>query len=215
MVGDKPFLGVGFPPLKSAWISMATVEILFWQSCQISWLEEDADHAVLIGLQPLCQQSVMSFIEAAFSNYDMWILRTLPFDLALGVPVRRNETSARGEGLRDFCHWAPVRPVLDRVIRVSGTHSLPSSWAHHSGLRASTSADMLDLITATGWLDYSRHWLKYLDNFLLGDQHRRTPTFREHRHAPGCLGLPLSGNLLKVTHILTLFRLFQRHWARC
>lgn len=121
MVGDKPFLGVGFPPLKSVWISMATVEILFWQPCQISWLEGDADHVVLIVLQPLCQQSVMSFIEAAFSNYDMWILRTLPFDLALGVPVRRNKTSARGEGLRDFCHWAPVRPVLDRVIRVSGT----------------------------------------------------------------------------------------------
>lgn len=32
---------------------MATVEILFRQSCQLSWLEEDADHVVLIVLQPL------------------------------------------------------------------------------------------------------------------------------------------------------------------
>lgn len=99
-----------------------------------------------------------------------------------GVHVYKSNMSARGEGLRDICHWAPARPVVDRVIRTCGKHPLSSSWAHQSGLRASASADMLDLITATGWLDYSRHWLKYLDNFLLGDQQGRTLPFSAHTH---------------------------------
>lgn len=40
-----------------------------------------------------------------------------------------------------------------------------SSWAHHSALLTApawTPADTQYLITATGWLHYRSHWLKYL-----------------------------------------------------
>lgn len=55
---------------------------------------------------------------------------------------------------------------------------LNSSWADHSAVCAALAlTGALDLITATQWLDYSRHWAKNLDDFLMGiDERRETPT---------------------------------------
>lgn len=58
--GGDPCLGVGFHPLKWAWISMATTELLFWQVCQRSWIDQDAGHLVLIVNH--YQQTAMTFM---------------------------------------------------------------------------------------------------------------------------------------------------------
>lgn len=189
---------------------MATAKLLILKVYQISWWDEDADHGVVIvQCSHLWQQPQMSCIFYLRTFENLW-------PLPLIWPLGFLSTGTTGQ--------PEVRPCVAQrqcVIRcwpcdwTCGKHSLSSSWAHHSGLRASTSADMLDLITATGWLDYTRHWLKYPDNFLLGDQQRSTATFSAHRHPQGRPGLSLWDNLLKVTHIQTLLRLIQSHWARC
>lgn len=64
--------------------------------------------------------------------------------------------------------WKPGR-VYPPIIYLLNWFCLwrhsSSSWAHHSAVGAAaarTPADIQYLITATGWLDYRRHWLEYL-----------------------------------------------------
>lgn len=186
----------GKQSLKWTWISMATAKLLFLNLCQIRWLDKDDDREVVIVQRAPAFGSSLKLIAFSTLRYLKISDPSHWFDL-WGSCQQEQQVSQR---------WGLVSPsasawsAVDRVIRTCGKHSL-SSWAHHSGLRASTSADMLDLITATGWLDYTRHWLKYLDNFLLGDQQRSTPTFSGHRHPQGRPGLSLWDNLLKVMHV--------------
>lgn len=72
-----------------------------------------------------------------------------------------------------------------------------SSWAHHSVVPAWTPADIQYLITATGWLDYRRHWVEYLqqnteqlENFLLGmNTQRGHQLSNAYKHQQGQAGL--------------------------
>lgn len=77
----------------------------------------------------------------------------------------------------------PLKSELNRVVFFTQRQDttvlvLNASWADHSaGFAALASTDALYLITAAQWLDYSRHWAKYLDDFLLGmTDARETPT---------------------------------------
>lgn len=92
-----------------------------------------------------------------------------------------------------FTVWSSLSPGYFAYGRRSS-----SSWSHKSGVwaaAASTSTDILYLITLAGWLDYRRHWLKYLENFLLGMNEQRG-----HQHSEqGQPGLSHCNDLLKVT----------------
>lgn len=117
--GDNPFLGIGFPPLKSAWISMATAEILFWQWRQISWLEEDDDHVVLIVLQPLaavCNEFYWSCIfklqHLNIYNSSLW------FDLEGSCPQEHHISQRWGLALTFVTErlWGPLSTVWSALL---------------------------------------------------------------------------------------------------
>lgn len=111
--------------------------------------------------------------------------------------------------MRDICHRPPVHTsvyclIVDPFRSFCLWRHSSSSWAHHSGAvaaPASTFADILYLITAAGWLDYRRHWLKYLENFLLetnGQRGHAVHIQRTHEHQQGERGSPQWNDLLKV-----------------
>lgn len=78
---------------------------------------------------------------------------THPFDSTLGVPVCRNNTSARAEALRDIGHRGPVRTVSTGVIRICGTPSL------FVQLSTSLKLTSLDLCRHAGF-DYSNRLIR-------------------------------------------------------
>ena len=91
--------------------------------------------------------------------------------------------------------WLPDQPSLQVVLLTGDAHPPADHINQESELQQARLLETLYLITLAGWLDYRRHWLKYLKNFLLGMNEQRGRQHSEQGHS----GLSHCNDLLKVT----------------